>query len=297
MKLVQTPTNRTYLLVARTETLFSPGERRERTREWNHLRFTSLPLPNEPYLRNADLTRNRPLPYPDDSFDAIYSYHILEHLTPDDGLRMMREWRRVLKPGGICRVSTPDLAFFAEDYLRQLSRAEATPDIRQRHQHQWATYNLIDQAVRAKSGGKMAEALVKGEYDTDHLRYLNGDSLDFIVNGHEAPPTKSRFRATYLDGSPAPTGFLLRKLASSLAMRLIHRTFSPEKILQLIHEKNLWLYDRVSLRRLFEEAGFAYVTLADHRTSRIPEWKRYNFDQSPVGEHAREPSVFAEGTK
>lgn len=297
MKFTLTPSNRTYLLLARTETLFSNGERRERTREWNHLRFTSLPLPNEPNLRNFDLTKGRPLPYPDNAFDAIYSYHILEHLTPEAGLRVMREWHRVLKPGGICRVSTPDLAYFAEDYLRQLTQAESTPGVRQHHQHQWATYNLIDQAVRAKSGGKMAEALGKGEFDPDHLRYLNGDSLDFIVNGGQSAPKPRRLQAAYLDGSPAPVGFLLRKLASSLAMRFIHKAFSPERILKLIHEKNLWLYDRVSLVRLFEEAGFADVTLADHRNSRIPEWKRYNFDQSPVGEHAREPSVFVEGSK
>lgn len=296
MKLVQTPFNQTYLLVARTETLFSPEARRRLTREWNHLRFTSLPLPDEPNLRNADLTKDLPLPFPDDSFDAIYSYHILEHLTPEAGLRVMREWRRVLKPGGICRVSTPDLAFFAEDYLRQLDRAEADPSARQAHQHQWATYNLIDQAVRAKSGGKMAEALVSGEYDREHLRYLNGDSLDFIVNPKPTAP-KRRFQATYLDGSPAPTGFLFRKLASSVAMRFIHLAFPPERILRLVHEKNVWLYDRVSLRRLFEAAGFANVTPADYRSSRIPEWKRYDFDQSPDGEYAREPSVYAEGTK
>ena len=49
--------------------------------------------------------------------------------------------------------------------------------------------------------------------------------------------------------------------------------------------------------RLFSEAGFSVVTAADYRTSNIPGWARYNFDQSAYGEYPLEPSLYMEGTK
>lgn len=42
---------------------------------------------------------------PDDSFDLILCYHILEHIEEDR--QAMRELARILKPGGICLVQTP----------------------------------------------------------------------------------------------------------------------------------------------------------------------------------------------
>ena len=45
------------------------------------------------------------LPFPDDSFDLMIQFHVLEHI-PDDGAAI-REMVRVLKPGGIALVQVP----------------------------------------------------------------------------------------------------------------------------------------------------------------------------------------------
>jgi demethylmenaquinone methyltransferase/2-methoxy-6-polyprenyl-1,4-benzoquinol methylase len=42
----------------------------------------------------------RQLPYEDESFDAVYSSYLLELLRADDIARVLKEARRVLKPGG-----------------------------------------------------------------------------------------------------------------------------------------------------------------------------------------------------
>jgi predicted SAM-dependent methyltransferase len=59
----------------------------------------------------------RPLPWSAHSVDCIYSSHTLEHLTREEGLFVMRECHRVLKPGGIVRIVVPDLQAFVSRYL------------------------------------------------------------------------------------------------------------------------------------------------------------------------------------
>lgn len=44
----------------------------------------------------------------DDSIDEIYSCHVLEHFPRHKVVSVLREWRRVLKVGGILRIAVPD---------------------------------------------------------------------------------------------------------------------------------------------------------------------------------------------
>jgi predicted SAM-dependent methyltransferase len=48
------------------------------------------------------------------AFDAALSEHMIEHISKADGAEMLAKIFRVLKPGGVVRVVTPDLAFIAE---------------------------------------------------------------------------------------------------------------------------------------------------------------------------------------
>ena len=57
----------------------------------------------------AYLDATKPFPLPSNAFDYVYSEHVVEHLTYPDGLFMLRESCRVLRPGGTLRVATPSL--------------------------------------------------------------------------------------------------------------------------------------------------------------------------------------------
>ncbi len=59
--------------------------------------------------RVAYLDATRRFPFADALFDYVYSEHMIEHIDWDQGLCMLRECHRVLKPGGTLRVATPDL--------------------------------------------------------------------------------------------------------------------------------------------------------------------------------------------
>jgi predicted SAM-dependent methyltransferase len=57
------------------------------------------------------------LPYDDRTILHIYASHLLEHLYYDEATNLLRECRRVLKPGGVIRVVVPDLRTIVNDYL------------------------------------------------------------------------------------------------------------------------------------------------------------------------------------
>lgn len=50
------------------------------------------------------------LPYPDESVDEVYASHVLEHFPYEKTAQVLKEWARVLKPGGIMRIGVPDMA-------------------------------------------------------------------------------------------------------------------------------------------------------------------------------------------
>lgn len=56
------------------------------------------------------------LPFADCQADLVYASHVLEHFGRQQYLEVLREWHRVLKPGGILRLSVPDFAACAKIY-------------------------------------------------------------------------------------------------------------------------------------------------------------------------------------
>ena len=55
------------------------------------------------------LDASKKFPFDDETFDYVFSEHLIEHLTCREGSAMVRECFRVLKKGGRLRLATPDL--------------------------------------------------------------------------------------------------------------------------------------------------------------------------------------------
>ncbi|MFL5907143.1 MAG: class I SAM-dependent methyltransferase [Solirubrobacterales bacterium] len=69
----------------------------------------------------------RPFPLPDSSFAFVHSEHVIEHIPEEAGRQMLREIHRVLRPGGVVRITTPDLGKLValyEDRSPVVSRAD-----------------------------------------------------------------------------------------------------------------------------------------------------------------------------
>ncbi len=58
----------------------------------------------------------RGLPFPDNSVKRIYSSHFFEHLTFNQGQKMLKECLRVLVPGGDLSVCVPSARHYLEAY-------------------------------------------------------------------------------------------------------------------------------------------------------------------------------------
>jgi predicted SAM-dependent methyltransferase len=65
-----------------------------------------------PGVAYLDLTE--PFPFPNATFDYVFSEHHFTNFRPETALKMFREVWRVLKPTGVLRVATPHLEFLRE---------------------------------------------------------------------------------------------------------------------------------------------------------------------------------------
>jgi predicted SAM-dependent methyltransferase len=163
------------------------------------------PGPAEVYL---DATR--PFPIPDGSIHYIFGEHVIEHLSYDDGLLMLRECSRVLAPGGKIRFATPNLLKYVQlfqepktdemqSYLgRKLefqswpksSRPEATILNREMrsfyHKYLYDPQTLSDRFAAA--GFRAVAQFPPGESDDPQLRGIESRHTNFWrpVNDYES---------------------------------------------------------------------------------------------------------------
>jgi len=82
---------------------------------------------------------SKPFPLDDNQFDCVFSEHMIEHLSYVEGLSVLKESYRVLKKGGIIRVSTPDIEFLINLYNGHKTEL-------QKRYIKWATDTFISNA-------------------------------------------------------------------------------------------------------------------------------------------------------
>ena len=66
---------------------------------------------NLPFLTAAVNGMEPPAPYASGTFDLVYAYSVLTHLTEPVGRAWIDEWRRIVKPGGLVLATTIGDAF------------------------------------------------------------------------------------------------------------------------------------------------------------------------------------------
>lgn len=88
----------------------------------------------------------------DASVDVIYNCHVLEHFKRRDVQRVLKEWFRVLAPGGVLRIAVPDFAALCTVYSRTQELGLVMGSIFGRQDYLYNIhYNLFDfQSLKAQ---------------------------------------------------------------------------------------------------------------------------------------------------
>ena len=225
------------------------------------------------------------IPFPENTFDLVYSSHMLEHLSRDEGMHFLREAYRVLKPGGIVRILTPDLERMAREYLKNLEAYRLGDTTENRQKYEWILLELFDQMTREKSGGMMAEAIQRKDVCREYVLERTGDELRGWL---DAPPR------VLPQKKPSPARRVVRKIRAFVDA-LCGRKPPTAKENGELHR---WYYDRVSLACACERSGFVTFSVVDFKTSAVSGWDRMNLDVAESGNGARKPdSITIEAQK
>lgn len=243
---------------------------------------------------------NNGLPFSSESASVCYSSHVLEHLDKTSAHDLIAECFRVLKRGGVIRLVLPDLEGIAREYLRVLD-AVASGDNTRESDYDWIMLELYDQTVRNSSGGGMAVFLA--DLDEKNRPFvcsrIGAEAEKFWEPEQVLPdgrrlntlPRKICWRKLLNLSREKLAGWLVYLIAGKTAFKNFRMgTFRDSG------EVHQWMYDRFSLKRLLERAGFVDVKICAANESRIPDYEKYSLDL--FNGNIRKPdSLYVEASK
>ena len=241
---------------------------------------------------NFDIKKG--LPFENKEFDAVYSSHMLEHLSQSGGINFLREMYRVLKPGGVIRIVVPDLEAICRKYLEKLDSVRSGSE-NALQDYEWMRLELTDQIARDVGGGEM-------------LRFLLNPDLknkDFIVSriGQEARNIWKQDPDKAPIGTARPNDKIScwsEKLKSGIVTALFGKDAAQAIRIgrfRLSGETHKFMYDEYSCRAALTQAGFAGAAQTTADKSMIPNYAKYGLDTVENSEVRKPDSIFVEAVR
>jgi SAM-dependent methyltransferase len=234
------------------------------------------------------------LPFPDNYFDVVYSSHVLEHFTRDQGLFLIREAHRVLKPGAILRIVVPDLEGSCREYLRILAKEDSDPS--KQGMYEWILVELLDQLVRSSPSGEMGRLInsIMLSKNEDYISYVRSRTENTPWN----PPRKTTIKETLQKLSFEKVTTKIHYWYLRAVARLIPKHLRSMVFVETgIGERHRWMYDWYGLNLLLQNAGFENICELTFNTSSIRAFTSDCLDSLPDGTSYKNNSVYCEASK
>jgi predicted SAM-dependent methyltransferase len=234
------------------------------------------------------------LPFPDATFDVVYHSHVLEHFEASNGARLLRECHRVLRQGGIIRVAVPDLERIAQLYLLALENA-ASGEPGWHPRYEWMKLEMYDQTVRERSGGAMPDFLRNSTpADREFISERIGGEMKKMIAAPDQPGRGQNLTAMQR----------LARIPKLAGRSLLRAALGPKRSaayslgrFRQSGEIHLCMYDRYSLARALELAGFSGPRNLAAGESAIPGWTRFQLDVESDGRPYKPDSLHMEATR
>jgi SAM-dependent methyltransferase len=201
---------------------------------------------------NHDLFSLKPLPIPSANAEAVYTSHTVEHVNDEACAVLFREAHRILKPGGVFRMTTPNIALDLAAYRRG-----------DRHYFYWIDFY---------SHPKVCE--------TAKIRPFNSGSLQQIVLFAFATHLSELALATNLPKvSDAEFDAAFRAMSDEDALNMFSHRCTIEAQRQAPgYHINWWTEEKAT--RMLREAGFERVWRSGYGQSCSPAMRDVNlFDK------------------
>lgn len=237
------------------------------------------------------------LPFSNDSFDAVYSSHFIEHLSKNNAIYVLEEAIRVLKKDGIIRIVVPDLENICREYINVLEKVCQNTE-HDEEKYNWIISELLDQMVRNISGGEMGKIFNEVKktknmnlatyilYRTgDDLLNINGSSSSFHIKNKKITLNKLKNKMLY-----AYLGIIRLLIPCHLRDSVFVNT--------AVGEKHLWMYDSYSMKKLLNIMGLKNIKTMKYNESSIPNFNSYLLDIKENGlPYKGISSLYIEATK
>eukprot|EP00966_Prymnesium_polylepis_P272556 6296866-Prymnesium_polylepis.1 len=195
---------------------------------------------------------NTVLPFADESVQMVYAEHMLEHMLPGQGgLRLLQEAYRVLVPGGVLRIATPDLALYMCGYAKPQPADAKQRDFLRRHADRFepmeriagrrTPWSALGRENRPPSEASIVNNIFRNYghewvYDLDELRLL--------AEGARIPPAHVCRSDRGARGLPAPLQRAIRRAGkptnASLACWLDQEVREDESLYAHIYKVANW---------------------------------------------------------
>lgn len=146
------------------------------------------------------------IPFPDNSVDAVYHSHFLEHLDRPVADKFQAEVIRVLKPGGFQRIAVPDFEAICTEYVKHLSACEHDPGEIARHDSY--VWEILSASIRRESFSTTQQKPLRRLFENIVLgdARRRGDTHQWMYD---------RFNLRFLVESAGFKDFVLRKFTES----------------------------------------------------------------------------------